>query len=311
MGKVVKWCYSYINENNEKVYYTYRQYFTKQNYVISDDCVSILYIGSNAYIAYKADGTKVIIYNTEGYDVMGYDREGYDKEGYNREGYDRNGYDREGYNRSGYDKEGYDRNGHDVYGCCRDGYNEEGYDRYGCRRDGYNDEGYDKDGYDRNGYDKDGYDRNGYNKDGYDEDGRNKFGVKEVLVQAHDKNGAAGTELFFALEYGIGTCFGGQKGEAFFFDKNGKLYKKCSNVEFIVSSKPFGKGKVYYRRNRKTKKPSRYNPKGNKYRDGNKYSTYFNMSKSIKKGRHVTYRFYKKIKGEKCYMYSYTSNVAK
>ena len=288
--------YGYINKNGEYISnYTHRQYLKDRNcgdcYDIPDDCVSVLFDGYWATIGYKADGTKVIIYREDGYDRCDYDREGYGRSGYDPYGYNREGYDRDGYYKDGYNKEGYDR-----YGCGRDGYNDEGYDRYGYDRNGYNKEGYDKEGYDRNGYDDEGYDRNGYNKKGLDRDGCNKFGIKEWKTEQPDPYGTAGMQLFFALEQGSGTlyCFGAQKGEAYFFDKNGWLYKKCSNVEFIVSSKHFGEGKVYYKRNLKTKKPSRYNPKGNKYGDGNKYGCYINKSKSIKKGRYITYRFYKK-----------------
>lgn len=102
----------YYRNGDVEIYYTYRQCLVERNYEIPEDCTSVLSMSYyDAYVAYKADGTKVIVYNGEGYDKEGFNKEGYTKDGYGKDGYDKEGYDRNGYNKNGYNREGYDENG--------------------------------------------------------------------------------------------------------------------------------------------------------------------------------------------------------
>ena len=102
----------YYRNGDVEIYYTYRQCLVERNYEIPEDCTSVLSMYYyDAYVAYKADGTKVIVYNGEGYDKEGFNKEGYTKDGYGKDGYDKEGYNRKGYNKNGYNREGYDENG--------------------------------------------------------------------------------------------------------------------------------------------------------------------------------------------------------
>lgn len=120
--------YTYDTNGYRKL--KYYESLTEYGWIIPEDCVELLVRGGyNAYIGYKADGTKVVICNQSGMNAWGYNNEGYDKEGYDVKGYDKDGYDRNGYNKDGYDKDGYNEDGYD-----KDGYDKDGYDKKDCKK---------------------------------------------------------------------------------------------------------------------------------------------------------------------------------
>lgn len=318
------------NHDNGKYCHTYRQIFKEEGYVIPDDCVSVLQRYLNPYIAYKADGTKVIIYNAEGYDKIGYDREGWDKDGYDREGYGR-----------------------------------DGYSKYNNRdREGYNREGYDKYGYDRKGYDKDGHSEKEEAEERADylfKSKQNKLGTKvtsvrivnskylctpvknisltkkninskgfgEYILTAEFKNGHVYKISRIVTPYidgaddregSVWLCYANadlyydvEGNKAIFHDGDGYVYKRYSGFDVVISSKKNGEGKVYYEsKNHKLAKPTKYNARTHYFvpmYKGQKSGSNVCKVKNSKKGRYVTFKFYIKVNDKKYYGYSLTRKI--
>lgn len=318
---------------NGEYCYTYRECLKDRGYVIPDDCVSIVLHGNcNPYVAYKTDGTKVIIYNAEGYDQIGYDREGWDKDGYDREGYGRDGYskydnrDREGYNREGYDKWGYNREGYDKDGHSEKEEAEELIDyifrakqnKLGTKVTSINIKDYHYESAStpvkNMSLTKKNVNSKGFGEYILTAKFKNGHSYKISCVVTPYIDGADDREGSVWLWYANADLYYEVEGnKAIFHDGDGYVYKRYSGFDVVISSKKNGEGKVYYEsKNHKLAKPTKYNARTHYFvpmYKGQKSGSNVCKVKNSKKGRYVTFKFYIKVNGKKYYGYSLACKI--